>query len=359
MNIKRTIAVIALLFGAGTGFVIGNVNSKPRLATAQESVATEASQANTTHIGRKTGSQLHFLWGTVANDDIQQYIANLRGIDCPEPVIADIIRNLITADYQARVNHIFDPLAQYWSSAAEQKSIDAQIKAIRKERDGLLGSLGLDVDNTKGLTPEKQKSIAEATKLYPKVPPPPGTDHDGWLPYLEARKARIDYLSKTLTPDELLSYRMSQDGNAKGVGSLLRDINPTPEEQSKVFSAIDGDNLNRTNGLLLPGSEAKLKETLGADRYAQYQAALSPGNILFNSFTDTHGLTDDQIQQLKELRNTAGASAVAPGMAGFQNANPETPEQAQYRQGVTDILKSKQLVDSYFRNPLIYIKPKQ
>lgn len=336
--------LITLPLAVWMGFLAG----KSKLGAPSAARLNEESPAGAAEPTVRNSRREHhrFRWSDVETDDLQRYISNLRSMGCPESVISDIIRARVFADYQSRVNKIFNPLARYWSPTAEMKAVDLQIAAIRQERDQVLESLGVYgsiADTLNGLPPEKARYISEAAKLYPKQLPGPDGNSEEWQEALANRKLRIDYLSRFLSPDELLTYRVTQDGNAVGIGFILRDINPSDDEFRRVFSALDGENLNRNNGVLAPELEAKLSQALGDDRYGEYRNQLSPENFFFNTFVSSMDLSPEGIAELKELRSTA-----------------ETIDPKEYREAVASILPNRGYVEIYFSNPLIYRgKPRQ
>lgn len=249
-------------------------------------------------------------WPKIEGEDYGKCITDLRSIGCPEPVISFIVKGYLFAAYQAKVNAIFDPLAKYWNTPEENGRIAAAVAAIRAERDSKLaglklvptGELAMD-----GLSPASQKHVAEALKQYPKTIISPNSTAEEWRQFLGNRAARVAYLAQFLSPDELLAYRINQDGNAEGIARLLRPINPTEQEFENVFLALDGQNLNQTNGMLSPDVEALLQKALGDQRYAEYQSQMAPENFIFNNFAETFNLTDDQIQRLQQVRSSYGS----------------------------------------------------
>jgi hypothetical protein len=272
----------------------------------------------------KTRGPSPFTWSQLESDDIQEYIANLRKLGCPARTIGDLVHAKVYAMYQARVNALFNPLAKYWSTTEEMKAIDGQVKAIREERDKFWAGLQLEVsgfDPSSALGPEKQVFVAEALKRYPKAEPQPNWGAQDWQSFIEARKARVNLLAEHLTPDELYDYRVSQDGGPSGIARLLWEIKPSDAEFRRVFEALDGENLSTTNGMLASGLQYKLQQALGDERYAEYLQQQSSPDHPFNLFAMTYNLSDDQIQQLKQLR-----------------AQAETMSPAAYRQAAAGIL---------------------
>jgi hypothetical protein len=335
--------VLALLvpFVGTLGFFVGQFSSRSGPASAISARVITAAVERPVEEPR----QAQFRWVQLETEDINDFIVNLRATGCPESTIADIARGRILAAYQARVNAIFDPLAQYWTAASEKTAIDEQIKGIRKERNDVLASLGLngpDDENELGLSQEKQHHVSEALRQFPKDLPSPSAPAEQWSKALDRRKDRIKYLSQFLSSDELLTYRITQDGNSFGVGQITRDIKLSDNEFRRVFEALDGENLNMTNYFLPPAVEERLKHALGPERYSEYREQIGPENFSFNLFVRSSNLTDEQIQRLKELRPSA--DSMAPGA---------------YHEAVVDILHDRSLASRYLTDPHVWrVTPK-
>jgi hypothetical protein len=186
------------------------------------------------------------------------------------------------------------------------------------------------------LPPEKQQHVSEALRRFPKVTLGMDPTPEEQANAVANRRARLSYLSQFLTPEELLDYRMTQDGNTAGVSSFLAGIAPSEQEFRKVFEVLDGESLNRTNGYLSPELEAGLKEALGEIRYAEYQKDMESGNVLLRSWARSSQLTDDQIQQLIALR------AAAQGM-----------DAQKYDDAVANIIKDRHVLERYRSNPVL------
>ena len=331
-----TLILIAVLLGAIIGYHVGRSS---RGATGVSPSASKEIYVSPTRQGReKKWITPQFDWSDVESDDIQKYIVNLRAIGCPEQTIGDIIRAHIFAVYQAKVNEIFNPLARYWNSADEARSLDERVNAIKLERDRLLASLNLEdstFDSTSPVPPEKQRHVAAALKLFPKPEFALRPTVEDQARAAENRKARINYLSQLLSPAELLDYRIAQDSDSHSLASSLAGINPTSNEFRNVFAALDGENLRRTNHSLMPHLEDKLKQALGDERYVEYRKDLESDNPLVRSWGQGMGLPDDQVQQLLKLRSIA--------------ANMDS---RQYRQEAGNIISDPRLLDRFLSHPL-------
>jgi hypothetical protein len=291
--------------------------------------------------------QGRFLWNQIADEDLGKYVGCLRNVECPNDATKFIIRGIVMRLYQAKVNEVFNPLARYWNSKAESDDIDKRIRAIRAEQDKLLASLGVGFtdQDSQELPAEKQSFVNKAAQLYPAIKPKSGASRQEWAEFLENRRARVSYLSQHLTPAELLDYRIVHDGNAQGIGNLLGNLKPTDGEFRKAFGALDGEDLNRTDGFMRPDLEAKLKLALGDERYDEYHQQTTPDSLVYNSFVQFNNLNAEQAQQLKELRTKFGNSLESKNNKDYQNA-------------VLDLIGSKSTAGAYFNDPHLYKSPK-
>jgi hypothetical protein len=341
---KATLIVLLAVVGASLGAVVGHA-SRRRAVVPLPAAEPAASQEPATK-PPPIDQPERFTWAQVASEDWRRYVANLRAIGCPERTIADIIEGAVFAAYQAKVNALFNPLAQYWETEEDQKAIADQVREIRAERDSVLAGLGLPNSgggDPAGLSPEKQQHVADAIKLYPTVSLTMESGPDDWAKLKQDRKARVNYLSQFLTPEELLDYRMTQDGSAHAIARILSSISLSDEEFRKVFAAVDGEDLTSTNGHFNPTVEAKLRQVLGDSRLADFQNQPVPEDSVFNSAMISLHLSPDQIQQLRDLRAAMGTSVYAGADPG-------------YRAAVRGILTNEGDVHNYFSSPSIYCK---
>jgi hypothetical protein len=343
MKIVNLVALsIASLVGFFTGWHINSDAGNPA-----RKLPIQGSYPSQQFAPAAPNNDERFHWSQLESDDFSKYIANLRRIGCPEPIITAIIKGRLFADAQARVNAIFNPLSRYWSSPQELKAVDDEIALIRAQRDQSFRSLDLDTSTEitdDGLSVEQHKHVAEANKLFSHMALGPSATPEQWGNFLANRAARVQYLAQYMSPDELLTYRINQDGNALGIGQLINSINPSDSEFTQAFSQLDGEDLSRTNGFLRPDLEAKLQSALGDTRYAEYQQQMLPGNFLFNSFVQDNLLTADQISSLRNARSTFGTDPGAVNNVDYINA-------------VAQVIGNARLTAKYFQMPVLYMAP--
>lgn len=339
MNSTQVVGAVAVvLAGAVLGFLAGRAipaassGGDPATGAPDERIAPAPRMLREIDGG--------WSWSRVASDDLMQFVANLRSVGCPEATIGDIIHARVWADYDKKIGRLLDPLARYWSTAAELRATADQIKALRRERDQVWAALKLETsafDFSSALSPEKQRYVTEALKTYPKInvgADAPAADKERAL---QNRKARIEYLSRFLTPEELLDYRIAHDGDAFAVRNSMSGLTLSDAEFRRVFDFLDGQSLNRTNGLLAPDLEVKLRETLGDTRYSQYRQDAEALNPVLRSWARSVRLTEDQTRKLIELRSAANALGMP-----------------RYREEAAKIIQDRSLIEFYFGNRILW-----
>jgi LysM repeat protein len=264
-----------------------------------------------------------FSWQEVEAPDYPTYIANLRGIGCPEQTIRDIIIADINALYaRRRANELMTPEQQWWRSqpdpsvvqAAAQKSreLDNERRALltrllgtnwesgdlvnlpRPSRPGLL----LDGPVLGALSPETKQTIQEINvhsegrlqeyldrqRQLGKTPDP--------AEVAKLRQQTRDELARVLSPGQLEEFLLRYSQNATTLRSdfgQLGYFNATPDEFRAVFRATDP--LDRQIQLLADATDPNsvqarqaleaqrdnaLKLALGDKRYQEYVLLQDP-----------------------------------------------------------------------------------
>ena len=247
-------------------------------------------------------------WTEIENPDYSILASNLRNVLCPDSTIDDLLR--------ARINRKFsilmleNPMSKYWETSEERKERRQKLAALNRQKSELLQNLGLATINgdskptaKAGLfSPEKMAEIEKITQKYPQQVLPPNPTPEEYDEVYNNRRARLEYLAQVLTPDELNQYRLTQDSNVSVVSKLLRAIDGTPQEISNCAFVFDFAPSTMINGSFSPDIDQALIAGLGADRFAQLQAAFSPANVSFSQFVMMTDVTPDEINQLQQLR---------------------------------------------------------
>lgn len=341
---KFILACVFAAAGLAVGYYIAH-GSKPGVPTPTVGTLTAAAQISAPRTPRSKRANEQFTWAQVESGEPLQYMENLRRIGCPEETICDIVRAHVSAAYQARVNLVFNPLARYWNTSAQAGAVDEEVKRLRDERDGVLARFGLEncsADLANPVPPEKQSHIAAALKLFPKITLRAESTTEERVRAQANRLSRINYLAQFLTADELLDYRIVYDGDPGSARIVLAGLNPTDQEFRRVFNVLDGVPAVFTNGFLASDIEGKLKEALGAERYAAYRKDMDADNPSLRFWGQSARLTETQIEQLIALRATSGSMS-----------------QEEYRQRAGEIIQDRTKLDYFLRSPRIFPQPRK
>jgi hypothetical protein len=264
-----------------------------------------------------------FSWSEVGSDDYRTYIANLRGIGCPEQTIRDIIIADVNALYaRRRATEIVTPEQQWWRAEPDTNVVAeaaAEIRQMEADRRELLaGLLGRDWESGDqlnlprptragvvldgeilGMLPQEAKSAiqdvanraAERAEAYIEAQRAAGKPVDDIELARLRQQTRLE-LAAILTPPQLEEYLLRYSENAAALRTelgQLKHFNATPEEFRQIFRAVDAlDNQLRLlagatdaasiqqRTALLAQRESALRLALGQSRYTQYRLLHDP-----------------------------------------------------------------------------------
>jgi hypothetical protein len=261
-----------------------------------------------------------FTWRFIESTDFKQYIANLRGVGCPEQTIQDIIIaevNKLYAGKEAalrlRPEHL-KPWEVFAVSVRVAMDRERRLRQLLREKRALLKELlGIDVpvempQAFAGLNRREQSRYEEAFAKLPEAKRDivRSIQELYWdkSQELEARtmgfweqqdieerkrlRAELrNSLANALTTDELLDYDIASSSNASRYRSELSAVNITDQEFRELFKArqavdeqvrYDADmNDPEVNRKRSADAQRALQETmksiLGEQRFADYQRA--------------------------------------------------------------------------------------
>lgn len=255
-------------------------------------------------------------WGTVESADFKAYIANLRGINCPEETIRDIIIADVNKLYATRFKTQFVAAAsiKYWEPFDNQEVYQRQQKqqmALDLERKQLIRDLlGVDPDtesrrqslsyNFRDLEerlldflPEDKRKQAMDIRAWARseVEKIESAAQDRALtPAEEAATARIRneeraQMRKALGEQGNFDYNLRTSLTAIQLRERMAGYQPTEQEYVAVFAeqswlkneltklarAGDGAISAEQRQALQTQSEQRLAQQLGAERYQEFQ----------------------------------------------------------------------------------------
>jgi hypothetical protein len=137
--------------------------------------------------------------------------------------------------------------------------------------------------------------------------------------YEQWKKEAADALRRVLTPEELFQYQLRASSTASDMRRSIEGFNPTEQEYIAVFElrkAFDDEfpadrfwSMTETERAKRTGAEKQMKEqiqqTLGAQRYADYEMAQDYRFQQMLSFTEDAKLGVAEAKQLYLLRRQA------------------------------------------------------
>ena len=275
-----------------------------------------------------------FRWSEVESDDYRQYIANLRAVGCPEPVIRDLIAADLNQLFAPRVAAIWQPRkSEYWQKYANDQPNPDQLKALKalnREQsavyEDLLGSpLGqqsqIDLVYLQVQGPEAEllhlpddkreaalKVLAVAGYLDKEMElhSQPG----GYLTDAETKlfNEKLQLLSQVLTPDEVEEFRLRNAPAAQSLRTEVGYFDCTPEEFQRLLDARE-----RSGGKVLTGDLSnrgpaieQARELFGEERAQEFEKTTDIHYISARRELEQAGLpieaADEAWQITREIR---------------------------------------------------------
>jgi len=294
-----------------------------------------------------------FQWSQLESDDYQVYLANLRGIGCPEATVRDIVIADVNEVFTTRVKALVDEVSgQFWHYLTHENELDElinekgkQVWGLDQQRSELFATLfgnenpraeeaqrARDADNCEQwervadfLPPEKQARFAAAKDELERA----------WMVVLrtpdltnaerqEKRKAldgaHEQALRAWLTPGEYDELRLRQSPAAglrdRLVGLDLdeasvraaAEIQCATDAARAALSSKDADFQART-AQLRQQAEAQTRELLGTDGCAAFQRAADPRYEPIYRVAQRLELPDETAAQAFDIRRQAEEAA--------------------------------------------------
>jgi hypothetical protein len=255
-----------------------------------------------------------FTWRLIESTDFKRYIENLRSVGCPEQTIQDIIIaevNKLYAGKEAalrlRPEHL-KPWEMVGGSPYAGMERERKFRQLMREKRSLLKELlGIDVpQEMPSLWARSTDSAQEAAyaklpegkrelvrdiqdQLWEKQQELQARTMGFWEPEDQQEMMRLqkeyrDALVRTLSPEELLEYRLATSPIGRSLRSELSAFSPSEQEFREIFRMrqqmddtmmdLSGENspeTNRKRGEMHQQMEQQVKAMLGEQRYAEYQ----------------------------------------------------------------------------------------
>ena len=294
-----------------------------------------------------------FHWGQLESPDYRIYLANLRGIGCPETIVRDILIADVNELFNARVKALVDEVSgQFWHYLIHEKDFEKlinekgqQLRELDHER-GELSATFFGNENPRAeenqrasvannrkrweqigdfLPLEKRAQFATAKEElerawtdFLRAPGQNGTQQQAKRKELEA--AHDQALSEWLTPDELAELRLRQ-APAANLRERLVGMNLTAEEvramaniqlaTEEAWAALSQQDANfksRTTQLQQQ-AEAQTRKLLNPEVFAAFQPATDNRYEPIYRMTLRLELPDSTAAQAFDIRRQAEEAA--------------------------------------------------
>ena len=292
-----------------------------------------------------------FNWSQIESTDYRQYIANLRGVGCPESTLKDIIMTDVMRLYAQRLGKYYQNGREfkYWETDEKRKlkqpqveerekqlaEIDKELPAVLRE---LLGVnyerevnkyfVDTDEDNRRlGFLSDDKRSQLLALRdqfegqregaTYGLTNGKPSPEDIEKLRQIDQEQDAA--LSELLTPEEKEQYEMSESPAADQLRGELIGFNPSEAEFRELFrrqQAIDSayayeDASDPTVQMAKATDQQTMlddfKQQLPADRAAELDRSQNPDYQSLCVLSERFDLPDSTSQTILDMRQAAEA----------------------------------------------------
>jgi hypothetical protein len=201
---------------------------------------------------------LAFKWKSIESDNSSELIANLRGIECPEATIIDIV--------EGRLNEAYRPRFRAALASANRLPLPLQMhqriagtEAVKQEIDSMLYvKLGLHRQPRSAgvlFTADEEQKIADARQQFTPIQIFDTKDTNLVARSTASRQARIEFLSSHFSSEKLLLYKLDRESSGQSVNVLFQGYRPSESQFMTVAKALDAANLNIKVDGLTPEAE--------------------------------------------------------------------------------------------------------
>jgi hypothetical protein len=336
-------------------------------------------------------------WRSVESENYETYIANLRRIGCPEETIRDIIVADIEKLYATRRRALDAPQPDwnFWRHPDELPEDDAesqaarahetQLAALRREQRQLLVTLlgesairaelddyaaeALGDRNLRFLPPDKRQAVAQATaqwRLAREAAFLAADDAEITRLIRQADATLDETVGRVLSPEEREAYEMRSSPLADDLRERLRGFGASREEFEQLYrleNSFDQEQ-RRLQAAAETGSdpqaidkqeaaaiehEARIRETLGEARYADFLRANDPDFQTLFSLARDHAMPTDLANQVwgmrREVENQTQRIRQNPFLTADQKVRALEAIRSETQAAIVDVLGEPLLQD--------------
>jgi hypothetical protein len=306
--------------------------------------------------------RFNFNWAVIESSDYKRYAANLRAIGFPEELVRAIVAADLNKHYESReaplrlkpVPHDASPVERQRLPTASDQERMVQLRDVQREKQAALKEiLGIDVPRELLRTPTSRNY--EAYEYALSLLPPEKRDavqmaqENEWMAddmkksldrqaYVEAYRQiceeRNTVLRQILTPEEIEGFEMNSTPAATELARRTIGMEPT-EAEFQAMARIAWQNWVDTGGVYgiwravsVPPEQiaaanermtAALKDTLGPDRYLDYQLATSEVGQQLRNLAARYDLSRETLAQAFDLESQRDRVLKLPDPAELQS----------------------------------------
>jgi hypothetical protein len=358
---RRLIVLICLLnltvLGVGFFWMGTYFNARPVVKRTEAGVAAAEAQKREAAAVRRASpappvviyKTNQFKWSQLESTDYRQYIANLRGVGCPEATVRDIIITDVMRLYAARRGKFYQNgrSFKYWETEekrtlkqAQLEEREAQLALIDKELPAVLRELlginyerelnkyfvDAEEDNRRlaFLTEDQRTRVLalrdqfESRRQAILWDVPNGKPTPGQIEQLrQIEREQNAALAGELTAQEKDEFDLTTSPTADRMRQELVGFNPSEAEFQKIFEreqALDAayayqDTNDETVLAAKTADEQKMRAAieaeLGPERAAQFEQAGNPDYQNLTLLAERFDLTPDVSQSVLDMRRLA------------------------------------------------------
>ncbi|MBX3745214.1 MAG: hypothetical protein KF833_07870 [Verrucomicrobiae bacterium] len=346
VGLNVLLAALLLRSGSPSTADLDRADSGGQPATGESATSTSTAGPVVTHTVVREMS-----WQHVESPDYREYIANLRAIGCPEETIRDIIR--------ADVNKLYDEkkkLArgapkkfEYWKAGNPLAGMAGlmgdpealqQMRALEEEKNAVLRALGIEPDPMSQMLaavggnpmeamfdflPEARRTglmqvMADFQSKLVESAGDMANDHGAMW---KAQREMEDAIRAMLSPEEFLDYQLRFSITATVLRQQITGFEPSEEEFLAMFKLREAFDREYSPTMLMDATQPeadryreaqdqlneRLRETLGHERYLEYQRAQDPGYQQLHRIVQRAGLQPELANDLYAMRDIAMVEA--------------------------------------------------
>ena len=288
-----------------------------------------------------------FTWRKIESDDYRAYIANLRAIGCPEETIRDIIIADVGKLYARRLAPLRKPPAEFkfWKTGESFSAYDQSPEYYKAqsefgiEKSKLLKELlgadypkemekqygwGETKDPLEHLPQETRDKVAEMNQKFSMQQSEIHRKAKGYIDSATQDELRVlkrqlrNDLAAVLSPADLFEFEVRTSDLARNMKyNELQAFDATEEEFRAIFKAKQDVELltpeqGQPNKAWLDKkkeADAELKQSLGEDRYKEYQRAQDGDYQNLLRLAESRGLERTAVEQIYQLKDEAQKAA--------------------------------------------------